>query len=381
MHAVRLRRTIAHDIEAQLAAGIFHPMVHIPLGRTQYLRHLGHDFSIRQIIDCLADDLCALNDFMEAHLIAVPIIPVRSQGHIEIKAVVYAVAVDLADIIIHPAGPDIRSGHAVPEHILPGQRRCPLQTMIKNLIATTKDGSIIILHDSNEKNLNVAKAGIDALKSEGYEFVTVSELFRLRGVTPQNGRVYYSVPATRETDYDESELSSHWAASYIDYVRENGIMVGENTGFVPNGYMTRAMAVQILYRMAGCPAAKAESATEFSDVAEGSWYTEAVAWAHKTGVVNGVSDTSFAPEEMITKEQFYAIADRYAKKALKKAPDTEDKKTFSDDSKIDDWAAGSVSELRSKGFVSDNDREIFRPRDYMTRAEAAELVTWIAKKN
>ena len=74
--------------------------------------------------------------------------------------------------------------------------------------------------------------------------------------------------------------------------------------------LTRAQAVQRLYDDAGRPAVS--TAAGFSDVAAGAGYLNAVAWAKAQGIVNGVSDSSFAPDETITQAQFAAMLTRYA---------------------------------------------------------------------
>ena len=74
--------------------------------------------------------------------------------------------------------------------------------------------------------------------------------------------------------------------------------------------LTRAQAVQRLYDDAGRPAVS--TAAGFSDVAAGADYLNAVAWAKAQGIVNGVSDSSFAPDEAITQAQFAAMMTRYA---------------------------------------------------------------------
>lgn len=278
--------------------------------------------------------------------------------------------------------------------------------MKKNLVSSATDGAIVILHDMNSKNLNVALYAIDELLAQGYEFVTLDELFRLRGVTAQNGVVYYSVPAGEaETNFDESRLAEHWASSYIDFVVENEIMLGDGAGFKPNGYMTRAMAATILWRMAGSPAAENPVSTHmqflfsadarrhrcaaysknsleapcFTDVPNGLWYSAAVSWAQENGCAKGVSESTFEPEAIVTKEQFYTMLGRYGKAALTASPSVLEPRVYRDDQRISPWASRSVCLFRESGFVSKNDREIFRPLDNITRAEAAELITWLLR--
>lgn len=270
------------------------------------------------------------------------------------------------------------------------------QAMISNLLKNAKDGSIVILHDVNQKNLNVAVTAIDALLKQGYELVTLDELFRLRGIEPKNGTVYYSVPqSSSETKFDESRINEHWASDYIEFVTKNGIMEKGIGSFEPNFYLTRAMAATILWRMADCPAAKTthlhnhslllnlisknDCLTEFEDVSADSWYFEAVTWSHSNQYIKGVSDNTFSPDTYITKEQFYTLLARYGEDTLCAAPAVDSPAVYRDDVRISPWAKEGVEMFRNSGFESLNDPQIFRPLDYITKAEAAELITWLMR--
>lgn len=308
--------------------------------------------------------------------------------------------------------------------------------MYNTMLKTVKDGSIILLHDTDDKNVSVAIRSIDALLEQGYEFVTLNELFRLRGVEPVDGQVYFSVPqGPEETAYDESRLEEHWGYGAIRAVTEAGIMEGDGDGFKPNGYMSRAMAATVLMRLAeatdklswehvfplpshgsmGLPegawhakglswacvflgravgiSAIAQTASlasslyhklgllpdapRFTDVPEDAWYAEAVNWACLHSYVQGVSEGIFDPESYITKEQFYTLLARFASEELRAAGGCASPAKYRDDVKISEWADESVTLFREAGFSSLNDPEIFRPGDYMTRAEAAELSAFL----
>ena len=101
--------------------------------------------------------------------------------------------------------------------------------------------------------------------------------------------------------------SGHWASDYIARVAEQGLMVGtSDTTFAPDETITRAMFVTILARYA-----KAETdnnaETAFTDVPAGQYYTGAVAWAAANGIVNGTSAVTFAPNDPVTREQMAAL--------------------------------------------------------------------------
>ena len=106
---------------------------------------------------------------------------------------------------------------------------------------------------------------------------------------------------------DTYQLTADGQTEKID---ETFTIVKDGDGESLTAPLTRAEAVQRLYDDAGRPAVS--TAAGFSDVAAGSEYLNAVAWAKAQGIVNGVSDSSFAPDETITQAQFAAMLTRYA---------------------------------------------------------------------
>ena len=104
-----------------------------------------------------------------------------------------------------------------------------------------------------------------------------------------------------------------WYAEAVNYAVSNGLFLGiSETEFGPNVSMSRAMLVTVLHRMAGAPNA---GAANFADVPADAWYTQAVAWAAANGIVQGVSDSRFAPNVPVTREQMATILYRYANHA------------------------------------------------------------------
>lgn len=99
----------------------------------------------------------------------------------------------------------------------------------------------------------------------------------------------------------------YWAAPYIQRVTEEGLMKGtSSTTFSPLEVTTRGMFVTILARFAKAEVDN-DALTRFDDVPTGMYYTGAVAWASELGIVNGVSDTEFAPDVPVTREQMAAL--------------------------------------------------------------------------
>ena len=113
------------------------------------------------------------------------------------------------------------------------------------------------------------------------------------------------------TDVDAQQ----WYYAYVGEAVRQGLMSGTGAyTFSPDTVMTRAMLAAVLYGMAGQPAAAAGS-TGFADVPDGAWYADAVRWAVQAGIVTGMGDGRFAPDDPVTREQLAVFLYRYAQQA------------------------------------------------------------------
>ena len=163
-----------------------------------------------------------------------------------------------------------------------------------------------------------------------------------------------------------------WFGSAVDYSAMRALMNGTGEGtFTPNGTLTRAMFVTILGRMAGVDAGKYPG-TSFSDVEPGSWYAAYVQWGAKNGIVNGVGDGKFAPNDPVTREQMAALIIRYADSAGLTLPQGVNvRASFGDAASVSGWAFESVDRMRRTGLLAGDELGNFNPRKGATRAEAA----------
>lgn len=173
-----------------------------------------------------------------------------------------------------------------------------------------------------------------------------------------------------------SQFSDLAAGSwYYEAVRaalKNGLMNGTSAHtFSPDMPMTRAMLVTILWRMAGQPDAKA---SPFTDVVSGSWYAKAVYWAYDRGLVTGVSETVFAPNEPVTREALVTILYRYA--ALKQnLPAAEDGAgRFADGKQVSAYARNAVNWALQTGLLTGVSKTKLSPKGLATRAQIAVLL-------
>lgn len=168
--------------------------------------------------------------------------------------------------------------------------------------------------------------------------------------------------------------SGSWYEAAVLYARANGFFDGTSaTTFEPDGPMTRAMFVTVLGRMAGVEAADYAGATDFSDVAEGTWYAPFVKWAARYGITTGTGNGKFSPDGRITREEMAVFFVRYFETfdAMPKADTTVTTKP-ADLDEVSSWAQESVLKLWALGLLN-GDGVNFAPKDKATRAQTAAL--------
>ena len=161
---------------------------------------------------------------------------------------------------------------------------------------------------------------------------------------------------------------SDWFYRSVKFAYAGGLMRGvSDTEFSPDTDVTRAMFVMILYRIEKEPQA---GSTSFADVEIGDYYEKAVAWANANGIVSGVSEKRFAPNEPITREQMATIIYRYA--AFKGYDTrTSGKIAYTDSSDISDYAKDAVSWAAEEALMAGHADGRFLPRENATRAQTA----------
>ena len=180
-----------------------------------------------------------------------------------------------------------------------------------------------------------------------------------------------SVPNTNQSYANTKfeDISDHWAKEYIEKAVSNGFFNGTSeTTFSPDLAVSRAMAVTVLGRFA--KAENTEKQTVFTDVAENSYYESYVAWGIRQGVVKGISETEFAPDMSITREQISAMIIRYLNAEKIPLPDISDAiKTHSDYSDISEYAINDMTLCYDMGLITGHDTGLLAPQGNLTRAE------------
>lgn len=160
--------------------------------------------------------------------------------------------------------------------------------------------------------------------------------------------------------------NADWFYSDVVAMYKQGIINGMTaTTFEPQGNLTRAQAAMLLYRLAGEP--ETEGTSSFTDVPKEAWYAEAIAWAQKNEIVNGMTATTFEPDSKVTRAQFVVMLYRFAGK-----PENMAATTFTD--VTEEWYIDAVSWAETSMIVNGMTATTFEPNGHCTRAQAAKIL-------
>lgn len=164
-----------------------------------------------------------------------------------------------------------------------------------------------------------------------------------------------------------------WFYNDLAFVYSEGMMRGTSeTTFSPDKITSRGMIVAILHRLEGEPAASEQP--EFTDVPEGSYYENAIAWAAENGIVTGYGDGKFGPDDPISRQQMAAFLYRYA--ALKNyvLSATADLSRFSDAGRISGYAIKPLRWANGHGLISGRNNGTLDPLGYASRSQVAAIL-------
>lgn len=176
-----------------------------------------------------------------------------------------------------------------------------------------------------------------------------------------------------------TDVNNHWAYSAIKRVYNRGLMLGvSDTRFAPNQALSRAMLVTVLYRLADEPDVTADN--PFTDVPAGQWYTNAVIWAAANGIVSGFGDGTFRPNAPATRAQAAVMLCRYAKLAGRDTTQRADLSAYADAAEIPSWALAEMQWTNAAQLIRGRSDTILAPNAGTTRAEMAKILsTFIGK--
>lgn len=178
----------------------------------------------------------------------------------------------------------------------------------------------------------------------------------------------------------EDVKNNDWYFSDLAQAYENNFINGTGAKtFSPNGKTTRAMFVTILSRMIDVNDT-ANYEVNFTDVDLDTWYSGAVGWAEATGIVNGVGNGKFEPENNVTREQACVMVVNFAKSlgiSLEESPVTSN---FKDQDRISPYAREAVNTAQRAGIINGRSNGSFDPQGTATRAEITAIIMRLARQ-
>ena len=242
-------------------------------------------------------------------------------------------------------------------------------------------------------NPTAAKAGatvtLTPVPDEGYALstLTVTDRFgdAVRVTENSDGTYTFTMPngqVTVTATFVETEApvdepfvdvaEGDWFYDAVVYAYQNELMdgVGGNR-FAPNSETTRAQLVTILYRLEGQPAVSGD--LPFTDVETGTWYTDAILWAAQNNIVNGVSDTEFAPGDDLTRQQLVTILYRYAEAKGYDVSASADLSGYPDAGQVQTYAQPAMAWAVAEGIVEGMDGNL-KPAGNASRAQIATIL-------
>ena len=166
-----------------------------------------------------------------------------------------------------------------------------------------------------------------------------------------------------------------WFYDYVAWAYNTGLMEGVSAGrFAPNSTTTRAMVVTIIYRLAGSPGVSGTS--DFTDVPAGAWYADAVTWAAKRGIVEGMTATTFDPNDAVTREELAAMLYRYAqhKGYDTSAAENTNILSYNDAGSISEYAFEALQWACGEGIINGTGGGSLEPGGSATRAQLAAML-------
>lgn len=163
-----------------------------------------------------------------------------------------------------------------------------------------------------------------------------------------------------------------WYYDAVQFVYSRGIMDGvDYYKFAPNGTITRGMILTMLWRMAGEPFEM--PVTSFTDVEIGRYYTTAVAWACRNGIADGMGESTFGPNDAITREELVTLMYRYAQYFGHSCIGTSIE-GFADAGSVSSYAYNAMCWAYKAGVVTGTTGSRLNPQGTASRAEAAQMI-------
>ncbi|OPH50416.1 hypothetical protein BC351_07070 [Paenibacillus ferrarius] len=187
----------------------------------------------------------------------------------------------------------------------------------------------------------------------------------------RNTNSLYAIVQNKKT-FDD--MNGHWAQKDVENLASKMVIDGTtDRAYTPEMQVTRAQFAALLVRGLGLPTETTPSV--FTDVAATQWYASEVGTAAKYGLVQGVGEDRFNPDQRITREQMVVMMMKAVHLVQGDTqPEAVTNTQFADQDQLSDYARSAVADATSKGLVHGKTATTFAPQDAATRAEAAVLI-------
>lgn len=241
------------------------------------------------------------------------------------------------------------------------------------------DKTVIYRIRKETETTNAGKTQIEHTLSEKGDFYVISvKEFGSFAVVRLSSREQAAANTELPEEIGFSDIKNHWASDYIKEAVSKKLFSGvDDSRFAPDDTATRGMLVTVLGRMMGNEN-KRDTYHSFEDIKETDYYYPHVIWAYENGIAKGISDTSFAPDLTVTREQLAVMLYNCAKmRGLLSERKAASK--FTDDELISEWAREAVYALAAENIIGGREDNSFDPKATATRAEIAVILVRFMK--
>ena len=240
-------------------------------------------------------------------------------------------------------------------------------TVLYGYTARTAEVTVTLLDHEHEYELATSDYAHDGRDS-------YTEIYVCSICGKEDERVTEKIPCPG-VGFTDMPKYGNWAHEGLDFCLENGLIAGMSKDTVaPAGVMTRAMLVTVLWRAEGKP--EAQGKTPFTDV-KAKWAKDAVAWAYENEIVKGMTATTFAPDDKLSREQIATILYRFTEYKGGDVSARADLSGFPDGGKTHSYAKDAMSWAVAEGLISgvkQGNMNYLDPRGNATRAQVATIL-------
>lgn len=265
---------------------------------------------------------------------------------------------------------------------------------IENDITFTTNVQNLVIDPGKSSDINVnAKFGYSPIASKDSLFtfscdptigsIDANGLFQATsqsGITGNITVAYNGVTKTIPVQIgaaiiDFKDTSAHWAKEYIGRLAARGVVNGMGDNYYqPDTSLTRAQFLAMLAKTIYGLDVSQTAPAGFTDVPAAEWYYSYINWGYASGIVNGTDETTFAPNDNITREQMAIMLSNFTRYTELVLPETSTGASFTDSGMINPWASEAVSKIVSSGVMGGYPEGNYIPQGKATRAEAATVV-------